>query len=307
MVTPWQAGYVLVLAWLAYGMVKSFAAYKSERKLAPLLMFSILLIMATEFWVQAYGGRVKGLLDAYRPLLILLPVVAFAAYYVLEGRAFSARKEKEKIQGFFEHYVNPDVIRDLHRKGHVELGGEKRTVTILVTDVRGSTALCVKHPPETIVKALNAHFEMVTKVILDHGGLVDKITGDGVMAVFNAPLDTQDHALKAFRAAEEIQRRMVPLNKELQKEKLPYLEVGAGIDVGEGVVGNIGSKHMVRYTVIGDVANTANRAQGFAEDGEIVLTENAYHWLKGKVKASGPEEVEAKGKGKMNIYKVKVV
>lgn len=248
----------------------------------------------------------SSLLNAYRVVLAFGFLAIFLTFHYWKSQASRLHDAKNSLQGFFSYYLSPKVIQDLMRRGHVPLGGKRQDVTVLVTDVRNSTKLALDNPPEKVVKSLNAYFELVSKSVARHGGVVDKITGDGVMAVFNALNAFPDHTLNAFFAAADIQQAMPALNEQLRRRNLPTLSAGAGIDAGEAVVGNIGSKHMVRFTVIGDVANTANRVQEHAQSGQVVLTEAAYRRVAGHVKGHGPKTVMAKNKGPVNVYVVTV-
>ncbi len=302
----WQMAYVVTLAVLFYGFIRSLQEYHKERKLLHLLLASILLIVITDLWVQAYGARIKGLFEQYRLLLLFIPLGVFLAYQYWEERKHTADKERLRVREMFEKYLDKSVVGKV-MQSDFSLGGKKQEVTVLVTDLRGSTKMCVEYPPHVVVRALNEYFELNNSTIKKFGGMVDKITGDGVMAVYNAPLPVKDHLLRAFETAVELQQKIRELNAHLKEKNLPHLKMGIGIDVGDGVVGNIGSRQLARFTVIGDVANTASRLQAYAEEGEIVLSENAHRQLGGKIKgAKGPIRVTLRGKGPAKIYKVKV-
>ncbi|HLD75451.1 MAG TPA: adenylate/guanylate cyclase domain-containing protein [Candidatus Norongarragalinales archaeon] len=305
MASAWQILYVITLAVLGYGFVRSFQEYQKGRQLVYVLLSSILLVVITDLWSQAYGTRFKDLFDRYRLFLLFLPLGAFLAYQYWEERRHSVDVDRAKIRDMFQKYLDPNVV-DRVMQQDFTLKGRKQEVTVLVTDLRGSTKMCVDHPPEVVVRSLNDYFEATISVIKKNGGMVDKITGDGVMALFNTPLPSKDHFIEAYKTAVELHERVRDLNVRLKKKGLPHLAMGIGLDVGVGVVGNIGSRQLARFTVIGDVANTASRVQAYAEEGEIILTEDAYHRLKGTVKAKGPFKVNLRGKGPTKIYKVAV-
>ncbi|MBI5226820.1 adenylate/guanylate cyclase domain-containing protein [Candidatus Micrarchaeota archaeon] len=295
----------LALSLLGYGLVKSVLSFRANRDLPHFLWLSVLLIAAFGLWLELFGGVVDALIGKYRILLALGPLAMFLAYYYWGNKSAFYQKQSSQTNDFFKYYLSPQVISDLQEKGYVPIGGQKRQVSILVTDVRNSTGLCISHPPETVVRSLNQYFEVVTTAVTRHGGTVDKLTGDGVMAMFNAPQTLEDHTSCAFEAARDIQINMKTVNAKLASGGLPELNVGVGIDTGVGIVGNIGSKHMVRYTVIGDVANTASRIQEYANAGEVVLTGSAFKLLSKKVPAA-TQTVNVRGKGPLVIYKVNV-
>lgn len=301
----WQIAYVIALAVMVYCFIRSLQEYHKHRNFLSVMLAVIALILITELWSRAYGDRFGRLLETYRFLVLLIPLGAFLAYQYWEELRYKGEKEKKYLREMFEKYLNPHVVSRL-LETDFSLGGKKQEVTVMVTDVRGSTKMCIEHEPETVVSALNEYFEATNSTVLESGGMIDKITGDGVMALYNAPLPMKNHTLKAMDTAVALQKKMRELNAKLKKKNLPHLRVGMGIDVGEGVIGNIGSKHLARYTVIGDVANTASRVQGYADEGEIAVTEKVYSILKGQFKFEGPYAVSPKGKGTMKIYKVVV-
>jgi adenylate cyclase len=145
-------------------------------------------------------------------------------------------------------------------------GGQRREVTILFADLEGFTALAERTPPEQVVDTLNVMLSTMAEVIIAHGGMVDKFMGDGVMAIFNAPLDQPDHAYQALQAAIEIQRRVAA-----QVVPAP-LRVNLGVYTGEAVVGNVGGAHLLNYTAIGDAVNLAKRLQEMAHGGQILTS-----------------------------------
>lgn len=306
--TAWLSALLFfALALLSYAFFRSWQAYRRRRDGHRFLKVAVVFVALLGVWLELYGAPFETVLTQYRVLLAFVPLVLFLAYDRLAPSSSVAGHSLGGGTDFLEAYVSPHVVSQIRQKGYVTLGGTHREVTVLVTDVRNSTGMCVTYPPDVVLKSLNRYFEVVTDAVTHHGGTLDKLTGDGVMAVFNAPRDLPDHASKAYAAACDIQQRMVKVNHELSAEHLPVLNVGVGLDFGVGVLGNIGSKHLVRYTVIGDVANTASRIQEFAKGGQVALTPAAFRALGGreKVDAKG-ENVQVKGKGMMTIYKVSV-
>ncbi len=302
--TLWTGLYSVLLALLSFGIFRAWLSYRRKRDGYRFLMLAVVFVAALGVWLELFGAPFETALTQYRVVLAFVPLALFLAY-----DRFADHSGGPAVLGggtdFLEAYVSPHVVSQIRKKGYVTLGGSHREVTVLVTDVRNSTGMCVTYPPDVVLKSLNRYFEVVTDAVNHHGGTLDRLTGDGVMAVFNAPRDLPEHTAKAYAAACDIQQRMVKVNHELSAEHLPVLNVGVGLDFGVGVLGNIGSKHLVRYTVIGDVANTASRIQEFAKSGQVALTPAAYRALGGKVDAKS-ENVQVKGKGMMTIYKVSV-
>jgi adenylate cyclase len=172
----------------------------------------------------------------------------------------------------FSRYVSYEVAKKLTQGGQVlDLGGIRREITVLFLDIRGFTAISEARSPEEVVNILNSLFEIVNKVIFNHGGTLDKYIGDAVMAVFNAPLDMENHENQAVQVAVEIQRNIAEHAEEYEKLYGAEIGVGIGINSGEAVVGNIGTKERTDYTAIGDVVNIAARLEAKSEKGEILI------------------------------------
>ncbi len=183
--------------------------------------------------------------------------------------------EERRLQQTLNRYLAPSVVREalkMAAQGHFPLGGTRRAMSILFADVRGFTAFSERLAPEELVDILNRHLTAAAQAILEQEGTLDKFMGDAVMALFNVPVPQSDHALRAVRAALEMQRRIEAL---CQTDPQAF-RFGVGIHVGEAVAGNIGSPERLDYTVIGDAVNLAKRLQENAEGGQILLSEAAY-------------------------------
>lgn len=203
------------------------------------------------------------------------------AYFRGASRAFSRlEREKAYLKRLFERYLSPEVVREVIRRPELAgLGGEKRVITALFADLRGFTALAEHVPPEEVVHILNAYLSEMAEAVLAWGGTLDKFLGDGILALFGAPLPAPDHAERAFKAACEIRDRIKRLQNQRNLEGRPAPEIGIGIATGEAVIGNIGSRRRMEYTAIGRAVNLANRLEGLAGPGEILLARSTYESL----------------------------
>lgn len=166
------------------------------------------------------------------------------------NRMVAGLRDRDRIRDLFGRHVGEAVARDALER-EVELGGEVRDVTVLFVDVIGSTELAAARPPKEVVGVLNRFFSVVVGVIDDHGGTVNKFEGDGALAVFGAPVDVEDHAGAALRAA-------LILRERLERE-VAECPAGIGVATGEVVAGNVGEERRFEYTVIGDPVNEAAR------------------------------------------------
>ncbi|MEW6047055.1 MAG: adenylate/guanylate cyclase domain-containing protein, partial [Bacillota bacterium] len=179
-------------------------------------------------------------------------------------------------------------------------GGQRRDVTVLMADLCAFTALAEQQPPEAVLETLNAYLEALAGPVLEAGGTLDKYLGDGVMAIFGAPLGDPNHARKALVCAREMWRRVEALNRARRARGLPVLDVRAGVHSGEAVLGNIGTPQRMDYTAIGDAVNVCSRLQTEAAPGEILVTRQALQaaggLFPGPAEVVGPEPVAIRGR-----------
>lgn len=195
------------------------------------------------------------------------------------GLHFNAMAEKlarqEQLRAAFGQYVSGPV-RDGILSGRIRLGGERREVTIAFTDIRNFTAWCERTPPEDVVQTLNAYYANLVQIIEDYGGTVTRYTGDGVLALFGAPLEDPDHALNAVKAALKAQEILENFNSIRRLVNAFELRTGFGIHTGVAVVGSVGSETRAEYTPIGDPANVASRIEGLNRElGTSILISRA--------------------------------
>ncbi len=174
--------------------------------------------------------------------------------------------EKRKVRHAFQHYVNPEIAELIAREpGRLRLGGERRPVTVLFSDIRGFTGMAERLPPETLGELLNQYLEAMTDVVFAHGGLLDKYIGDAVMAFWGAPADAPDHAVRCCHAALDMRAALERLNLRWHEAGLPQIQIRIGINTGDAVVGNFGSSRRFSYTAVGDDVNLASRLEQLNE------------------------------------------
>ncbi len=237
----------------------------------------------------------NGLLIDVTWTLIAEILTGTTAFYINYRTQFKLR---QLIKKQFEHYLDPRQVKQLQNNPELlKLGGEKRYCTFLFTDVRGFTAMSETMSPEKVTLIMNKALTIQQKVVQKHGGMVDKYIGDAMMAIFNAPLDLENHAHKAILAAVEMQ--------QLIKEEGIGIEIGVGLNTGDAVIGNMGSDTRFDYTAIGDAVNTAARMESSCKEvGEdIVITENTASQTQMELKPLKPIKVKGKEKP-INIYTV---
>ena len=211
-----------------------------------------------------------------------------------------------KVKNTFKRYVSKQVVDNLlEDETKLNLGGEEREVTILFTDIRGFTSMSENMEPEQVVMTLNEYFSEMIDIVFEHNGTLDKIIGDELMVVFGAPLAADDDTERALNTAVEMQNKIKELNDiRKQRGEDPVL-VGAGINKGFVVSGNIGSRDMMDYTVIGDTVNLGSRLCSAAGPGEIIVSKEVIKNQEDKFSFKELEPILVKGKkDKINIFKV---
>ncbi len=182
---------------------------------------------------------------------------------------------------------------------------QTRQVSILLTDLRGFTAVAEQYPPNLVVSVLNQYFTRMCEIVFQHGGLVDKFMGDAIMVVFGLPEYRLDDLERAIACAVEMQRAMLELNEQMSEQGYPRLYMGVGINTGEVVVGRLGSDLHHEYTIIGDEVNLAFRIEAYSLRGQVLLSDHSHHLAESYIDCGPPNQVELKGKEKpMNLYEL---
>ena len=216
--------------------------------------------------------------------------------------------EKELIKDAFSRYVSRQVAELIFNdpeKYISTLKGQRKEVAVLFADIRGFTPLSEQLGPEEVVALLNDYLTHMTEVVFHHEGTLDKFLGDGLMAVFGAPVAQDNSTLNAVRAAVAMRERLNEFNVARRVGGREPVRVGIGINYGEAVVGNIGSRERMDYTVIGDTVNVAQRIQAGATGGQIVLTEEAFRRVRDSVEARPLGRFQLKGKSReLELYEV---
>ena len=178
---------------------------------------------------------------------------------------------KERYRGVLNKVVSPEVAEELMR-GEVELGGENREVTVLFADVRGFTPLTQGMEPQAVICLLNDSMAVMSSAVDAEGGVVDKYVGDMIMAVFGAPVHTQDHPSRAVRAAIRMRAGMAAMNEERARRGEAPIRIGVGVNTGVAVAGNMGSPERLNYTVLGETVNLASRLCSAAAPEQILVS-----------------------------------
>ena len=210
------------------------------------------------------------------------------------------RQIREKTE--MEKFVSRSIIEMLADGKEATLGGTRRVITVMFTDIRNFTSVSETLWPEEVVELLNTYLDIQTKIIQQHKGVVDKFLGDGIMALFVG----KEMSSNAVAAAVEVQREVRRMNIERKKRKEICLAVGVGITTGRAVLGSIGARERMDYTVIGDTVNLSSRLCGAAAPEEILVVEDVVARLNGEFSVSAAEKITVKGKkDPIPVYKIR--
>ena len=215
-------------------------------------------------------------------------------------RFFTEERRAKEIRTMFSSYVSKRIVDELIRDpSKMRLGGDRKELTVLFSDIRGFTTFSEKYRAEEVVSQLNEYLGAMTHIVFDHEGTLDKFVGDAVMAFWGAPLDQEDHAVRAVRCALDMINKLKELQTKWAAEGKHVIDIGIGINTGEMIVGNMGAAgKKMDFTVIGDNVNLAARVEGLTRkfDSHIIITEYTFARVKDRVEAKELEAVTVKGK-----------
>jgi len=237
-------------------------------------------------------------------------LVAFSgiAAVAIENSQFAERIRREAlVRSNFERYFAPQLAERIADSAEAtKLGGDKRPVAVLFSDIRGFTPLSESMKPDEIATLLTEYFTEMVECVFRHGGMLDKFIGDAVMAQWGAPLGNPDDADRAMQAAVDMMVALDGLNARWLEQGRPTLEIGIGLNYGEAFAGNIGSERRLEFTVIGDTVNTASRLCSAAGAGEILLSDSMKRALRAAPTLEKRPAMELKGKkGSIPVYRVR--
>lgn len=272
--------YIVWLLILILGFLSTFL----YQKLKAGYSLIILIVLITSSFMSSFYLFIKGfwLSVIYISACLLTQFITIVTF-----RYAHSEMEAKRIRKIFSNYVTERVVNELVKNpSMVKLGGERREITVLFSDIRGFTALSEKFPPEKVVELLNEYFSVMTEIIFKWEGTLDKFIGDAIMVFWGAPLPQNDHAEKALNCAIEMIYKLRNLCNKWIEEGKPQLKIGIGINTGEVLVGNIGAEgKKMDYTVIGDSVNLASRLEGLNKEfnSEIIISEFTFEKLKEKI------------------------
>ena len=205
-------------------------------------------------------------------------------------------RQRDLIRHAFGRYVSPEVARALlESPDGLRLGGRKREITVLMSDLRGYTRFAEQGDPAGVMEVLNDYLGRMADVVIAHGGTINEFIGDAIFAVFGAPVGHADHAERAAATALAMQRALAELNEANAARDRPRFAMGIGLHTGEAVVGNIGSEQRTKYAVVGAAVNLAARVESCTVGGQVLITAVTRERLSGLAEVAPPLTVELKG------------
>ncbi|HZS12317.1 MAG TPA: adenylate/guanylate cyclase domain-containing protein [Nitrospirales bacterium] len=296
-------GWVFPLAMVVLCLATSLAFAWIERAAIKLFVIAGLAAAYYAHVMHVFASHAVWLQLVWPETGIALTYAAAATIeYMTEGR------RRRQLRQVFDRYMGADVVEEITRDPErVRLGGERRELTILFSDVAGFTSVSEKLPPEALVELLNEYLSDMTAIIFQHRGNVNKYLGDGIMAIFGAPLDDAHHARQACYAALDSQAALVQLRAAWRARGLPDLSARIGINSGPVVVGNVGSSARMEYTVMGDHVNLASRLEGANKyyGTGILIGPRTYELASEAIEAREVDRLRVKGKQEpVTVYEV---
>jgi len=214
----------------------------------------------------------------------------------LQRKSAELARAHELVRRAFGRYVSEEVAESLLRSPEaLDLGGEEREATILMSDLRGFTAMVARLTPHEALEVLNLYLEAMVDVIGRYQGTIDEIMGDAVVVIFGAPVACAEHAEKAVACGLAMQLAMADVNRRLTAKGAPELEMGIGIHTGRMIVGNIGSVRRTKYTAVGTSVNLVGRIESFTIGGQVLVSEDTLEKITATLRIDGQFEVEPKG------------
>jgi adenylate cyclase len=302
-------------------LFQDIALRRPSRALVPVLAVAAgaaAAVVATAFRPLPAFGITAGVLAVYLAAshlaflwgrywmeVVPVPLALLVTYAGTVAKNFTQeQREKRRLSRFFSPAVVAEIVR---HKDDAKLAAGRRRMTVLFSDIRGFTSMSEKMEPEEVVAFLREYLTVMTEAVFRHGGTVDKYIGDAIMALYNVPFETPDHARRAVRTALEFQERLQPLAERFAAKYGGTLACGVGIHTGDAVVGTIGSEQRLEYTAIGDTINLGSRLEGLTKDFSvpIIMSEATAAEVAGQFASRDLGEVTVKGKAiPVKIYAV---
>ncbi|MGE3544694.1 MAG: adenylate/guanylate cyclase domain-containing protein, partial [Kofleriaceae bacterium] len=241
-----------------------------------------------------------------KDLQICTGMASQAAISIQNARLASRIEKEAQTRAQISRLIPPSVVEQVV-KGEltIEKGGRLSEITMLFSDIRGFTTMSDGRPPEEVVNTLNEYFEVMVDILFKYSGTLDKFVGDEIIGLFGAPIPIDDAPFKAVSCGIAMLQALEEFNRTRAAENQAPIRIGIGINTGKVITGSIGSTRALQYTAIGDAMNVASRLVNVAASGEIIISEDTYRRIAGRVEATQLPPVRVKGKAdELKVFRV---
>ncbi|UCE05315.1 MAG: adenylate/guanylate cyclase domain-containing protein [bacterium] len=298
-ISPWSLFFII--------MILGGIAFILSNKFRPLLGLMFGIAVSVIYFILCYLSFTRT--NLWLPLIY--PLFNFSLCYVVNivHKILIEQREKGRYRKTFQQYIARSVVDSMLNTGDLpKFGGERKTLTVLFSDIRSFTTYSEKYQPEIVVQRLSEYLTGMVDVIFKHGGTLDKFVGDEIMALYGAPYYFANHAERACQTALDMVGALRRLQKNWSEKEVEYFQIGIGINTGKVIVGNLGSIQLFDYTVIGDEVNLGARLEGANKhySTTIITSESTYNEVKGKAIVRELDHVRVKGKTRpVKIYELR--
>lgn len=254
----------------------------------------------------ALGNKKSGHFYTREDIDLLTTLANQGAVAIENAKMAEQMKKEEMVRTNLARYLSPQIVDQIIQKDvKVNLGGDRKVVTVLFSDIRNFTTITETRPPDQLVQILNEYFTEMAGIIFENQGSLDKYIGDAIVAVFGSLIPLENSAAHAVTASIQMMKQLPALNERWMNEYGFTMSIGIGINTGEVFLGNIGSPERMEFTVIGDAVNVASRFSGLAKAGQILMTRETFACLGPDIKYKELPPSEVKGKtGKLEVFEV---
>lgn len=290
--------YIIFITFLfSFFIIRGFKKFRYN-----LFFTSILSILYLGYYVHQFFARTY--IPPITPIIIMFSAAILKKLYEI----IITDNKSEMIKNAMGKYISKDVMNKvISNLDNIQVGGKRTVVSILFVDIRNFTSISEKLSPQDVTSVLNEYFATIEPIIEKYQGFINKYMGDGVLALFGEPVNTNNHAYNATKCAMDIINEVKFLREKFIREGKPKIEIGIGINTGEVFIGNIGTRERLEYTVIGDNVNLAYRIESFNQvlKTQFLISQYTYEYIKDKVDVVKLSEVSIKGKTKpIDIYEI---
>ena len=291
------------LGWTVFGAL----LYGQPRKVLPFRQWLRGREGGLMLGLIGFGLVVQGAIALGWWLPVVPPMLGMMGA-VLGITAYQAWSAAELRKTFGRYLTNEVVYQLLDTPEGLKMGGDRRTVTMLMADLRGFSSASERQPPEQVLKFLNQYLEIMTDVINRYQGTIDEFMGDGILVLFGAPTKREDDPDRAVACAIAMQQAMNAVNQHAPLLGLTHIEMGVGIHTGEVVVGNIGSLKRAKYGIVGSHMNLTSRIESYTVGGQVLISEATHQFVRSRVQTNGLMQIETKGfQQAVTLYDVQAI